>query len=416
MRVWIFVALILLPFAAAHAQSSVEDFCAGLEGSDTITVSGDFTSEELQAQLFVTAGMNSLQAAPEVAIGMFNEAINVADEYADAYLGRGCAYILQGDTGNAQADFEEFIQLTEDTALAETIAGFISGTSGTTGDECAMVIRDPATFASPEDAQTFIDGFSGTGSKNPDFGGRAEAYLCLGEFDAALDDLATAISREPNSPEYYSLRGIVYRRLGEYELAIADYDTALGIDPDYVDALNGRAYSSYLMGDYDQCIEDYDHSIALFDEDYIAFGNRGLCYDGLGEFETAVENYNQALDIAPDNAIVLGNRAVAYRLMGEYDLALEDNNRAIELDPNDPFYFVERGLVNYELGEYRTAVEDFTAAAELDPTYADAWLNLGDAQRELKDNAAAAESYQRYLELYPDSPYAEELQEFIDGQ
>jgi tetratricopeptide (TPR) repeat protein len=133
-----------------------------------------------------------------------------------------------------------------------------------------------------------------------------------------------------------------------------------------------------------------------------------------GDFEAAIET-TIALELARC-AIVLGNRAVAYRLLGEYDLALEDSNRAIGLDPNDPFYYVERGLVYYELEEYQTAVEDFTTATELDPAYEDAWLNMGDAQRELKDNAGAVESYQRYLELYPDSPYAEELQEFIDGE
>ena len=416
MRIKIMLAgLLLFSAVAAHAQSSLEDFCGGLEGDSTIEVTGDFTSEELQAQLSVVAGMNVLQTDLDFAISMFNEAIKVADEYADAYLGRGCAYLLQGEIDLAETDFAQFIELTADADLAATIAGFLSGTSQTTGDACSMVIRDPATFVTPADAQAFVDTFD-SGSKTPDYGGRAEAYLCVGEIDLALDDLAAAIAADPQSPDFYSLRGIVYRRLGEYDLAIADYDTALEIDPDYVDALNGRAYSSYLSGDYEQCIEDYDRSIALYEEDYIAFGNRGLCYDALDDFETAIENYNQALEINPDNAIVIGNRAVSYRLMEEYDLALEDNNLAIELDPNDPFYYVERGLVYYALGEYLNAQADFLAALDLDSNYTDAWLNLGDAQRELKNNPGAVESYQRYLELYPDSPYAEELQDFIADQ
>lgn len=417
MRIKILLAcLLLLSGVAAHAQSILEDYCANLQGGDTIEVTDDFTSEEIQAQLFVIGAMNSLQADPDFAIQMFTEAINLAEEYADAYLGRGCAYLLQGELESAAADFAQFSRLGDvPDELIVPIANLLAGTSGTTVEECSMVIRDPATFASPAEAQIFVDTFN-SGSKTPDYGGRAEAYLCLGEIDLALEDLAAAIALDPQSPDFYSLRGIVYRRSGEYELAIADYDAALEIDPDYVDALNGRAYSSYLSGDYDQCIEDYDRSIALYDQDYIAFGNRGLCYDGLDDFDAAIENYNQALDIEPDNAIVLGNRAVAYRLSGEYDLALDDNNHAIELDPNDPFYFVERGLVYYELEDFRSALEDFTTAAELDPNYPEAWLNMGDAQRALKDNVGAVESYQRYLELDPESPYAEELQDFIESE
>lgn len=408
------VCFLLLSGAAIHAQSSLEDFCGGLEGGDTIELSSDFTSEELQAQLFVMGAMNTLQTDPEFSLEMFNEALSVADEYADAYLGRGCAYFFQGDMESAEADFARFIELTTNVELATTLEGFLSGT-GATGDQCAMVIRDPASFATPAQAQDFVDTFD-TSTKTPEYDWRAEAYLCLGEIDLALADLAAAIALDSDAPDLYSLRGIVYRRLGEYDLAIADYNTALDLDPDFVDALNGRAYSSYLSGDYEQCIVDYDHSISLYDQDYIAFGNRGLCYDGLGDFETAIENYEQALELDPDNAIIIGNRAVAYRLMEQYDLALEDNNLAIQIDPTDPFYYVERGLVYYALGDYRNAHADFTAALELDPTYSDAWLNLGDTQRELKDSAGAAESYQRYLELYPDSPYAQELRDFIADQ
>jgi tetratricopeptide (TPR) repeat protein len=414
--------LLVIPFlllaGLAQAQSSLEDFCGSLVADSTIEVADDFTSEEIQAQLSVMAGLNLLQTDLDFAISMFNEALKVAEEYADAYLGRGCAYFLQGDNDSATADFEQFIQLTDDGDLAATVSGLISGETteiSPVGEECAMAIRTPAPFT-PAEAQAFVDGFSETQAKTTNYMERAEAYLCLGEYDLAFDDFTTVIELQPGTADHYTARGIAYRRLGEYELAIADFSAALEIDPDSVDALDGRAYSSYLLGDYEQCITDYNRSIELFAEDFIAFSNRGLCYSSLDQFDAAIADYNLALELAPDDAITIGNRAVAYRLMGEYDLALEDNNQAIAIDPNDPFYFVERGLVYYEMGEYRSAVEDFLAALELDLTYADAWLNLGDAQRILKDTAAAVESYTRYLELYPDSPYAEELQEFIDGQ
>lgn len=408
---FLLVGVLLLSSIVAHAQSSLEAICSNLGGRDLV-LSENFTSEELEAQLMVSLALSNLPDKPAAAINIINEAISIADDYGDAYLGRGCAYFLQGDMERAEADFARFIQFTHDTALAETISGLISGTAQTNTNVCAMNIRSPGTFESPAEAQEFIDNFN-TNTKTPDYDWRAEAYLCLGEYDLALDDLAAAIALAPNSPEYYSLRGIVYRRLGEYELAIADYNTALELDPDYLSALNGRAYSSYLSGDYEQCIEDYDRSIALDDQDHIAFGNRGLCYDALGDYETAITDYNAALEIDPDNAIIIGNRAVSYRMLEEYDLALADNNLAIEIDPNDPFYYVERGLVYYELGQYVNAEADFLAAIELNPNYASAWLNLGDTQRQLKDNPGAVESYQRYLELYPDSAYAEELRDFI---
>jgi tetratricopeptide (TPR) repeat protein len=422
MRLWILALLFLLAVAApASAQSALEDFCAGLEADSDVTLAENFTSEDLQAQLYVIAGLKLLESLPASAIDMFNQAIDVSEAYADAYLGRGCAYALQNDEERAQADLEQFVQLTDDTDLADTITELLAGAATTTNTatpeaegDCVLVTRDPVPFADQESAQAFIDDFD-EGTKSPDYLGRSDAYLCLGDYDSALVDLTTYVALEPDDPEGYVARGIIHRRLGEYEPAIEDFNSALDLDPDYIDAVNGRAYTYYLSGSYEQCIEDYDHSIELEDQDSIAFGNRGLCYNALDDDETAIENYNLALELDPDNAIIIGNRAVSYRGLGEYELALEDNNRAIEIDPTDPFYYVERGLVYYAQERYRSALEDFNAALELDPEDVSAWLNLGDTQHMLKDDEAAVEAYQRYLELYPDSPYAQELEDFIEA-
>lgn len=421
MRAWIIAALIIAAFAfPTYAQSSLEDVCTSLEGFDDITFSPDASPEQLEAQIYVVTGFSLLESLPATAIDMFNDALEADEENANAYLGRGCANILQGDEDAAQEDFVQFIALTDDAELADTISSLVFGSTTTTtdipasaGDECVMVTRNPPPFVDVADAQEFIDDFDES-VKSPDYIDRSDAYLCVGDIDAAIVDLTTLIGQEPDEPEGYATRGVIYRRLAEYDSALEDFNAALDLDADYLDAVNGRAYTNYLLGEYELCIEDYDHSIDLYDEDAIAFGNRGLCYGALGEDETAVEDYNRAIDLAPDNAIIIGNRAVSYRMLGEYELALEDNNRAIEIDPTDPYYFVERGLVYYEMEQYRSAANDFITATELDSEYRSAWLYLGDSQRWLKDNAAAVEAYQVYLELYPDSPYLDELEEFIE--
>lgn len=411
------VVLLLLFFSTLpiYGQSSLEDLCGTLEGGD-ISVSPDFTAEELQAQIYVTTGMNMLQTLPSTAVDMFNQAIDVKDDYADAYLGRGCALLLQGETTSAEADFDRFVQLTDNDELATTVQSLLGGSTTPHGEpsqgDCVLVTLDPAPFDNQEAAQDYVDSFNES-VKSADYLMRSDAYLCLGDLDAATVDLTTHISQHPADAEGYAARGILYRRLGEYDLALDDFNDALEILPDYTAALNGRAYTYYLMGEYELCISGYDESIALDDQDAIAFGNRGLCYGALGDDETAIENYNMALEVDPTNAIIIGNRAVSYRFLEEYDLALEDNNLAIELDPFDPFYYVERGLVYYELAQYRNAEADFEMALELDPEDASAWLGLGDTQRQLKNNSGAVESYQRYLELVPNSRYAEELEDFI---
>lgn len=74
----------------------------------------------------------------------------------------------------------------------------------------------------------------------------AECKVNLGDFDAALIDINTALTLVPNIQElnketYYNLRGYIYLMKGNYQLAIGDFDKSISINKNFPLAYVNRA-------------------------------------------------------------------------------------------------------------------------------------------------------------------------------
>jgi tetratricopeptide (TPR) repeat protein len=58
---------------------------------------------------------------------------------------------------------------------------------------------------------------------------RARAYIGIGRYDLAFDDLDKAINLNPNVPRSYSLRGHLHSLAGEKGKAVEDFQRALSL-------------------------------------------------------------------------------------------------------------------------------------------------------------------------------------------
>ena len=83
-------------------------------------------------------------------------------------------------------------------------------------------------------------------------------YCQQGEFEAAIEDLDTALRLNSQLAEGYCVRGIAKGSLQRYEDAIADYDTALQINPQLVLAYLGRGIDKKFLGLYAEIFADSD--------------------------------------------------------------------------------------------------------------------------------------------------------------
>lgn len=187
----------------------------------------------------------------EKAIQMFDKAIELNPNNANAYKYRGDVYMLT----NLEKAIEDY------TKAIELKPNYISAYSSRAAIYCFPFCDHLPLSKAIEDYATIIN-------YNTNF---CDAYENLGEiffenkeYECADICFTRAIELRPKVFSYYIKRGKNYLELQEYENAIKDFNTALAVDDnihiiDWAYISFGEAYN--LLKDYNKAIEFYTKAI-----------------------------------------------------------------------------------------------------------------------------------------------------------
>jgi tetratricopeptide (TPR) repeat protein len=130
-----------------------------------------------------------------------------------------------------------------------------------------------------------------------------------------------------------------------------------------------------------------------------------------GQLAEAAEMYRAAMAAGgPKAELCFQTAELLYRL-GDLSAARERYYMAIELNEDYVEARANLGCVLAETGQRDLAVAAFEGALTFHPDYADVHYHLARTLEELHHVEDAAEHWRRFLELAPDSPWAEEAKE-----
>ena len=164
-----------------------------------------------------------------------------------AYYNLGRAYESQGQSDRAIEVYQTALRLEPDSAEAHNNLGV------------AYAVKGQFDKAIPE-YQTalrlnsdYIDAHNNLGV----------AYASQGHLDSAVAEFQTALRLDPDSVKAHNNLGIAYKSQGLFNKAIAEYQTALRLNPDYIDAHYnlGNIYAS--QGQLDRAIAEYQTLLGL---------------------------------------------------------------------------------------------------------------------------------------------------------
>src|SRR5438445_12799562 len=92
---------------------------------------------------------------------------------------------------------------------------------------------------------------------------RADYYFrCLRDYDRALEELAIARPRLPNSTPFFILSGYINRRRNHFHEAERDFSTAFALDPRNPNAYNLLADTYLLLRRFAEAVHVYDNVLA----------------------------------------------------------------------------------------------------------------------------------------------------------
>ena len=242
------------------------------------------------------------------AVKHFTNAIQQNPEDAEAYSGRGLAYLSIGALDKALADFSRAIELNQ--RSAETYNGRSAVYRAKDDFDNAIIDSNKAIRLEPNDPQVYH--------------GRGLAHLYKSDFDNAIADFSKAIALGLKAPELYNVLGSAYFSKGDFDNVIATLDEGIRLDPNHASSYNARGAAYNFKGDFDNAIANLNEAIRLDPDFAEAYYTRGLTYDGKGELNRAIEDYTKAIALKPDYAEGHYNRAEVLLCMKKWESAKAD--------------------------------------------------------------------------------------------
>lgn len=148
----------------------------------------------------------------------YARAIYLDPNFAEAYVGRGYAYLAHENLESALADLDKAIEL--DARLPEAYNYRALVSLGMGDAEQAMLDFTKAIEVSPDFADAYVN--------------RARLHFSRRDLASAIEDMTAAIREEPDEMEHYLARAQMHLFNNDAEGAAADLDQVLSLtdDPD----------------------------------------------------------------------------------------------------------------------------------------------------------------------------------------
>ena len=314
--------------------------------------------------LLKRACIDVIEQKNDMALLNLDAATRVKPDLADAYLVKAQVYASLGDADRAISSLEKYIELTQDTALYETVAQLQEAK----GDIKA--------------AQAAYDKFvAGAGAEVEEAGFQAGLYkMEAGNFQEAIADFEAYKDNETYGAGAMYNIGICRMNLGEFAAAVEAFVSCEEKGGTFEGLYYNRGVCRLLTEKWADAATDFAKSIETEPYRDDATYNLGICQMQQEDYETAEATFTQYIaenDKTPEN--------------GEPAEAGSETERIVNYGA---YYY--RAACRAALGKLEDAVADYTVCIEqqyeLAQSYyqrAQVYAALGDIE---KQNADLAES------------------------
>ncbi len=129
--------------------------------------------------------------------------------------------------------------------------------------------------------------------------GEGAGFLSGRQYSSAVRSYSCIIEQlDSNYIGAYNQRAVAYTMQQDYENAIEDYNSVLSRDSSSRAALNNRGIAYAALGDYDEALADFNGVIDLDSNYVLGYLNRGVVGAIQGDFETAVSDLQLAIELS----------------------------------------------------------------------------------------------------------------------
>lgn len=255
----------------------------------------------------------------------------------------------------APAGLEESAELAEESGTGQLQRGLIAmGKRTSTGyEEASASFKKAIELGGLAEHEAFALNMRATFS-----------YL-EGDVEGALQDLTSAIEKQPSLSQAYIKRASMQLELGSKEAASKDFDLAMEQNKDDPDIYYHRAQLHFILGEWVNAAKDYQKSIDL-DGDFIySHIQLGVTQYKMGSITSSMATFRRTIkrfDQVPDVYNYYGELLLDQQ---KYTEAIERFETAIEMEKKqNPTSMNVLPLINKALALFQWK-QDFSQAEEL---------------------------------------------------
>lgn len=308
---------------------------------------------------------NFYQDDPERALIHLNKAIDINEDYAQAYNTKAYVYMDQKMYGLADEYFKKYIEL------------------------------------------------------RPQYGNSYDSYgeylFEKGDYDEAMKYFEKSLKMERDYFTAYQRMGDVYFKKHQYDKAIESYNQYIQLEQmplKVIEAMNSKVNIYILENNIDKVMATFDEIVKVAEVNNLknakimAMASKGLVFKEFNHHEEAKQCYDEAIAFGQDNDMknwkpsmcgwkiicMAGNTEVS-----KCEQILKDlKNEAEKSGSYDVYAFYEsmKGYYHLKKGEYVKACRSFENGLNSPPT----WYYLGLAQLKLKNNELASKYFNKLKE------------------
>lgn len=151
----------------------------------------------------------------------------------------------------------------------------------------------------------------------------AVGYFEQGKTAVALDELKQVIIADPNFPDAYNLRGLIYMRLNDYRQAEDSFRRAIALNPRDANSHHNFGWLQCQQGRYAEAYKSFEQAMAnpLYAERAKTLMAQGLCQARAGDKAEAERSLARAYELDAGNPVTGYNLANLLFQRGEFPRA-----------------------------------------------------------------------------------------------